>query len=182
MWRGCLADALLLNFFRSSSSARYLKEWKYLMRLHPIDDGLDLATLQIADRQLVESIVSSTRQMYESLGSDFPWIGYLAEVSGQIAGTCGFKGPPADGAVEIAYFTFPGCENQGVATGMGESLIEIARHANASICVLAQTLLDRNASHRVLEKLHFTATGMKHHETDGDVLEWCLGEHASAPD
>ncbi|MEZ6137253.1 MAG: GNAT family protein [Pirellulaceae bacterium] len=152
------------------------------MRLHPIDDRLDLATLKIEDRQLVGGVVSSTRQMYESVRSVPPWIGYLAEVGGQIVGACGFKGPPTDGVVEIAYFTFPGYEDQGVATRMGKFLIEIARHANASICVIAQTLPERNASHRVLEKLHFTATGMKHHPTDGDVLEWSLGEHGSAPD
>jgi [ribosomal protein S5]-alanine N-acetyltransferase len=152
------------------------------MRLHPIDDSLDLARFQTVDRQLVDSVVLSTRQMYESVGSVFPWIGYLAEVSGQISGTCGFKGPPVDGAVEIAYFTFPGYENQGVATGMGESLIDIARHANASISILAQTLPDRNASHRVLEKLGFTATGLKHHENDGDVLEWGLCGHVPSTD
>jgi RimJ/RimL family protein N-acetyltransferase len=149
------------------------------MRLHQIDDVLDLAALPIADRQLVDSVVSATRTMYESLGSVVPWVGYLAEVNGQIAGACGFKGPPTSGAVEIAYFTFPGFENQGVATAMGESLIRIARNANKSICILAQTLPDRNASHRVLEKLHFAATCLKFHETDGEVLEWRFSEPGS---
>lgn len=152
------------------------------MRLHPIDDGLDLSTLQIGDLQLVESVVSATRKMYTSVGSIAPWIGFLAEVGGQIVGTCGFKGPPVDGAVEIAYFTFPEFENQGIATRMAESMIEIARHTNGSIRVLAQTLPDRNASHRVLEKLRFNATCMKHHETDGHVLEWCLGENGTTSD
>ena len=145
-------------------------------------DGLDLSTLQIGDLQLVASVISATKKMYTSIGSTAPWIGFLAEVGGQIVGTCGFKGPPVDGAVEIAYFTFPEFENQGMATRMAESMIEIARHTNESIRVIAQTLPDRNASHRILEKLQFTATGIKHHETDGNVLEWCLRKNGTVSD
>ena len=57
------------------------------------------------------------RKMVEMTAAAFPssvrgsrWGGYLSvdEGSGQVAGCCGFKGPPdAAGSVEIAYHTFP---------------------------------------------------------------------------
>lgn len=150
------------------------------MKLHSIDVDTDLSKLQISNLQLVESIVSATKQMYTTVGSFTPWIGYLAEEGGWIVGACGFKGPPDDQAVEIAYFTFPEFENQGVATRMAESMIEIARLANPSMRVLAQTLPERNASHRVLEKLQFKVVGMKQHEIDGTVVEWCLDKSAAS--
>lgn len=150
------------------------------MKLHSIDGDTDLSKLQISNLQLVESIVSATKQMYTTVGSFAPWIGYLAEEGGWIVGACGFKGPPDDQAVEIAYFTFPEFENQGVATRMAESMIEIARLANPSMRVLAQTLPERNASHRVLEKLQFKVVGMKQHEIDGKVVEWCLDKSAAS--
>jgi hypothetical protein len=38
--------------------------------------------------------------------------------------------------------------------------------------VFAQTLPERNASHRILEKLGFEAVGTINHPEDGEVLEW----------
>jgi len=146
------------------------------MQFYPIDDALDLASLPSSDRELVERVVSATLELYESNGAVPPWIGYLAEEDGQVVGTCGFKGPPQNGRVELAYFTFPKNEAHGVATRMGRELLQIAHKEDRCISVFAQTLPDRNASHRVLEKLGFAADGIVHHASDGDILEWSLVE------
>jgi len=117
-------------------------------------------------------VLSATSKLYESVGFVVPWVCYLAIASDNVVGTCGFKAPPNQGRVEIAYYTFPGYEGKGIATQMTRLLVSIARDANPDLVVAAQTLPDRNASHRVLEKLGFVRVGTLAHPEDGTVLEW----------
>lgn len=119
-----------------------------------------------------EGVLQATSELYDSVGFLPPWICYVAVISGRVVGTCGFKAAPVDGRVEIAYFTFPGYEGRGVATQMARQLLTIARDAQQDLTVAAQTLPERNASHRVLEKLGFTCKGSLEHPEDGTVLEW----------
>jgi [ribosomal protein S5]-alanine N-acetyltransferase len=107
----------------------------------------------------VDGVLAGTSQLYESAGFQPPWICYLAVKGGAVVGTCGFKAAPLDGKVEIAYFTFPGYEGKGVATQMARQLLHIAQGAQQDILVVAQTLPERNASHRVLENLGFRCMG-----------------------
>jgi RimJ/RimL family protein N-acetyltransferase len=117
-------------------------------------------------------ILQATSQLYEAVGFQPPWICYVAQTNDRLVGTCGFKAPPLDGRVEIAYFTFPGLEGKGIATQMARQLLLIAKDAQPDLMVAAQTLPDRSASHRVLEKLGFTCKGPLQHPEDGTVLEW----------
>ena len=55
---------------------------------------------------------------------------------------------------------------------MGHALLEIALRSDPTVEVFAQTLVERNASHRVLEKLCFEVFGIVDHKEDGQVLEW----------
>ena len=75
---------------------------------------------------LAVSVAEHTSEMYAKTGFLRPWIGYLAARDSNIVGTCGFKGPPQNNSVEIAYFTFPGHEGDGVATAMAIALVELA--------------------------------------------------------
>lgn len=120
----------------------------------------------------VRSVLRMTRELYEDAGFSPPWQGYLALRDSAIVGTCGFKGPPQNGIVEIAYFTFPGYEGQGIATGMAQWLIELATTTNDSVEVTAQTLFQRSASHRILEKLNFIPGPTLQHPEHGPVLVW----------
>ncbi len=119
-----------------------------------------------------DGVFQATSQLYDSVGFQPPWICYVAVTNDRVVGTCGFKAAPLDGRVEIAYFTFPGYEGKGVATQMARQLLLIARDAQQDLVVAAKTLPDRNASHRVLEKLGFTCKGTLQHPEDGTVLEW----------
>ncbi|ATS19625.1 hypothetical protein BRW62_10980 [Parathermosynechococcus lividus PCC 6715] len=126
--------------------------------------------------EVTQEVFRATADLYTMVGFEEPWIGYLALANGIPVGTCGFKSPPHDGCIEIAYFTFPDFENRGVASEMAAALVAIARHHRPSIVVSAQTLPERNASHRVLEKLGFQHVETLKHPEDGTVWEWQLRE------
>ena len=121
---------------------------------------------------LAAEIVKATTQLYQAVGYELPWIGYLAFENGTCVGSCGFKSPPQNNRVEIAYFTFPGHESRGVATRMASELIRLARDKMPALTVAAQTLPEENASTSVLKKLQFNLVGTVEHPEDGLVREW----------
>lgn len=125
-------------------------------------------------------VLAATAGLYEAAGYVPPWTCYVATRDGQVVGTCGFKGPPQDGRVEIAYFTFPPNEGAGLATMMARKLMDLAVATDPRVAVFAQSLPDRNASHRVLEKLGFERAGFVEHPEDGTILEWTLPRNAGA--
>jgi RimJ/RimL family protein N-acetyltransferase len=118
------------------------------------------------------AVCLGTAEMYKTTGFTLPWIGYLAMSAGQIVGTCAFKTAPSDGAVEIAYFTFPGQEGQGVATAMARQLIDIAYANDRSLKIIAHTPPERSASNAVLQKIGFLLLGDWEDPVDGPVWEW----------
>lgn len=122
----------------------------------------------------VASILPATADLYRSSGFEPPWIGYVAVSEGRAVGTCAFKCAPEDGCVEIAYFTFPEFEGRGIATAMAEQLIAIARSDRPAIVVTAQTLPERNASNRILERLGFVQAGTAMDVDAGEVWDWRL--------
>jgi RimJ/RimL family protein N-acetyltransferase len=142
------------------------------MKLIPIQRGgvVESEALDLPDD--VMGVLHATSSLYQAVGFQPPWICYVAFQDGRPVGTCGFKSAPANGRVEIAYFTFPGFEGRGIATSMAEALVQLATQSDSYVTVAAQTLPERNASHRVLEKLGFENTGSLEHPEDGTVLEW----------
>jgi RimJ/RimL family protein N-acetyltransferase len=121
---------------------------------------------------IAAAVVGATAEMYRNTGFKPPWTGYLALSGEQIVGTCAFKAAPSGGAVEIAYFTFPGHEGQGVATAMARQLIDMAYAADRSLKIIAHTMPVRNASNAVLGKLGFLLLGDYEDPADGTVWEW----------
>lgn len=140
--------------------------------LSPIERVGTLRALREPPPELVRDVARATLELYERVGFEPPWIGYLALADGEPVGTCGFKSPPRDGRVELAYFTFPPFEGRGIATAMAAELVRIARERDAQVTIAAQTLPERNASHRVLEKLGFEHVATLEHPEDGVVWEW----------
>jgi len=125
--------------------------------------------------EVAREVCRATAEQYARAGFEEPWIGYLALVDESVVGTCGYKARPRDGRVEIAYFTFPELEGRGHASAMSARLVAIAREHDPSVVVAAQTLPQRNASHRVLEKIGFQHVDTIDHPEDGMVWEWQLG-------
>lgn len=124
----------------------------------------------------IVDIATQTARFLAATRPRSPWGSYLALEGTQrrLVGACGFKGnPDAEGAVEIAYFTFPGDEGRGVATGMAAAMVKLAGEAIPPPNVVrAHTLPEVNASGRVLTKLGFKHLGDVIDPEDGLVWRW----------
>jgi ribosomal-protein-alanine N-acetyltransferase len=106
---------------------------------------------------------------------DLRWGGYFVidAATREVVGSCAYKTPPTgDGAVEIAYFTFPGFEGRGYATAMASKLIALATTSPLVHCVLAHTLPVTSASTRVLERIGMVNVGEVIDPDDGRVWRW----------
>jgi ribosomal-protein-alanine N-acetyltransferase len=125
---------------------------------------------------------SATASFYEVVGFHPPWIGYVSIAHGQPVGGGGFKGPPVNDRVEIAYYTLPDLEGRGWATATARELIRIATASAPKIVVAAQTLPEQNASTALLKKLGFELQGSVMHPEDGEVWEWRIQTRQGAPD
>ena len=150
------------------------------MELIAITESGELAKPVPSMPQVAAEVVQATTQLYRSVGYEPPWIGYLTIENGTCVGTCGFKAPPQNNRVEIAYFTFPGHESRGVATRMASELLRLAFAKMPAVTVAAQTLPEENASTSILKKLRFRLVGTVEHPEDGLVWEWQLGDTSEA--
>jgi RimJ/RimL family protein N-acetyltransferase len=105
-----------------------------------------------------------------------PWIhGFRLEhrQSGEVVGSCGFKGPPDDeGVVEIAYGVASEHQGKGYATEAAEALASYAFGHGPVRLVRAHTLPEPNASTRVLTKCGFQRVGEVIDPDDGLVWRW----------
>ena len=125
--------------------------------------------------ELLQSVGRQTVALFDRTGvTGPPWGCFLAadRAAEVVVGTCGFTGPPdSEGVVEIAYFTFPSFEGQGVASAMATALVERAQSAGARR-IRAHTLPERNASTRILEKVGFARAGEVSDPEAGPVWRW----------
>lgn len=121
-------------------------------------------------------VLAAQLDLYARTGATAPWIGYFARdpVSHDVLGSCSFVDAPANGRVEIAYFTFPHAEGRGVGRAMAAKLVEIARADGSVASVIAHTLPQENASTSILRKLSFRRTGWAVDDEAGGVWEWTL--------
>jgi hypothetical protein len=70
---------------------------------------------------------------YGKVGYVRPWMGYIAVMDGSVVGGGGFKEPPQDRRVEIAYFTVPEFEGRGHATRTARVLVAIAKQVDPTL-------------------------------------------------
>jgi len=89
-----------------------------------------------------------------------------------VVGSGGFKGPPADGAVEIGYGVAPSARGRGFATQAVRLLVTLAFRVPGVMCVCAETATDNVSSRRVLEKAGFSRFGQRETLDDGTVDCW----------
>ena len=114
----------------------------------------------------------ATANLYQRVGYQLPWVGYVAVVNGRGVGGGAFVGPPQDGYVEIAYYTLKDHEGLGYASQTAAGLVDIARRHDPQIKLRAFTLKEENASTKILSKLGFRIVGTAQDADAGEVLEW----------
>jgi len=106
-----------------------------------------------------------------------PWVfGFqvVLRETGAAIGTGGFKTPPADGRVEIAYGIDPEHRCKGYATEAAAAMTRFALESGRVTTVFAHTLPEPNASTRVLTKCGFRKIGEMIDPEDGLVWRWEL--------
>jgi RimJ/RimL family protein N-acetyltransferase len=104
-----------------------------------------------------------------------PWTFGFAVVGpegGEVIGNASFKGPPVDGAAEVAYAIVPAWQGKGFATAALGKLIVFAAADGRVRRLCAHTLPENNPSTRVLAKNGFTKTGEVVDPDDGPVWRW----------
>ena len=116
--------------------------------------------------------------LFEASSRSDPWVhGFVVRdrATGLVVGEGGFKGPPRDGVVEIAYGTAPEHRGKGYATDTAAALVAYAFGHDDVRVVLAHTLPDSSASQRVLVKCGFARAGDFIDPDDG--LVWRFEKH-----
>jgi len=122
-------------------------------------------------------------QMAETLPPDYEpstwctyWFVHRADVA--LIGLGGYKGAPADGAVEIGYTLAPGYRGHGLATEAARAMVDRAFAEPEVERVLAHTLPEVNASTAVLTRLGFVQTETVEDPEDGTIWRWVLERFA----
>jgi GNAT superfamily N-acetyltransferase len=161
----------------------------HLVRLDPVlekaiaDDAEWVEALTRDDwprvAELVHRRVGRTLVAVPVSVDELHWGGYFAIDPGtrEVVGSCAFKAPPTEeGSVEIAYFTYPGFEGRGYATGMARKLIALASGSAAVRRIIAHTLPETSASTRVLARVGMTFVEEVVDPEDGRVWRWELAD------
>jgi ribosomal-protein-alanine N-acetyltransferase len=134
-----------------------------------------VAAMSPSDRAEVSPVWLT--QIEASTSSD-PWLhGFTMNhrATGDVVGSCGFKGPPGpDAVVEIAYGVQPEHQGRGYATEAARALSAFAFESGQVNCVRAHTRPEKNASTRVLTKCRFAFLGVVVDPEDGLVWRWEL--------
>ncbi len=109
---------------------------------------------------------------YPKVGFHHPWIGYFFKEGETIVGTGGYKGPPTAAGVEVSYGVVPEFERKGYGTAICQRLVEVALNESPQIRIFARTLMEENASTKILKRNGFHFIGLVNDPEDGDVWEW----------
>lgn len=109
-----------------------------------------------------------------------PWWTYLIihQPDNTLIGTCGYKGPPEEGRVDIGYEITPTYRGQGLATEAAGLLVQYAQRRPEVKFIQAHTLVGPNASTRVLEKCGFRFVRALD-SVEGQIWEWAHPADAS---
>lgn len=115
-----------------------------------------------------------SREMLLAAPESAGWWGWLVihAADNCLIGTCGYKGRPEDGVMEIGYEISVAYRNQGFAREAAGALVDRAFGFAEVHTVMAHTLPEANASTHVLAALGFVHTGIVDDPDEGPVWEW----------
>ena len=141
------------------------------MELLPLKENLEDNTEFLDHPDCKESLPMSIK-FFKKVGYHPPWIGYYAQVDGELVGSGAFKGRPFRGKVEIAYGAFPQFRKKGVGSEICKELVQLALKTNPAIRITARTLPVESFSTKILRKNSFQSQGTVIDDDDGEVWEW----------
>ena len=141
------------------------------MKLIPIKATLN-ENEELTDNPLCKETVPVCVDFYKKVGFTPPWICYFAKHHDEFVAGAGFKGPPVNGSVEIAYGTFENFMRQGFGTAVCKELVELSLKTDPTVRITARTLPENNYSTRILKKNNFICLGIVQDPEDGPVWEW----------
>lgn len=141
------------------------------MKLIPIKEKLE-DNKEFTDNPDCRDTIFMSVDFYKKIGFNVPWICYYTQLDGKLVGSAGFKGKPVNGKVEIAYGTFPQCQNKGIGAMIAATLVQLALDTDPTVIITARTLPEENYSARILRKNNFKLLGSIMDEEDGEVWEW----------
>jgi len=129
------------------------------------------ANIEAMDAAARKEISADWWAKFEKSSMQDPWVhGFsLLLPDGTNVGIGGFKGPPKDGMVEIAYAVLPEHQGKGYATAGAREMVDYAFRSADVSRVIAHTLPEGAASQRVLQKAGFRRTGAVVDPEDGLV-------------
>jgi aromatic ring-cleaving dioxygenase/GNAT superfamily N-acetyltransferase len=132
------------------------------------------ATLDALDEATRAMISKDWLAKFEQSGFEDPWVhGFnLVLADGTHVGMGSFKGPPVQGAAEIAYAVVPEHQGKGYATDAARAMVDYAFRSGQVVTVLAHTLPSGAASQRVLQKSGFRHVGEVQDPEDGLVWRY----------
>jgi RimJ/RimL family protein N-acetyltransferase len=138
------------------------------------EDGFPLAPDASAIPEDLAASCRATAEHYRKVGFIPPWTGYLLACGGEYRGGGAFVAPPAEGRVEIAYFTLPGHRGLGFGRATAALLVDLARRADPGLTIWAKTEPNENASTAILRSLGFRHAGSTTDHEIGEAWEWML--------
>lgn len=146
------------------------------MKLVPRTRDEVRATLELLPPEVRVQISPQWLALLEKSAPQDAWVhGFnVVNDAGLVVGMGSFKGPPADGMVEIAYAIEPEQQGKGHATGAARALATFAFESGQVRVVRAHTLPDGVASQRVLLKSGFEKIGEVIDPEDGLVWRFEL--------
>lgn len=127
---------------------------------------------EFSGNPLCREILDMTIDFFNKVGYVPPWIGYFVKQDNDMVGSAAFKGPPVNGAVEIAYGTFDLYRQIGIGTATCKLLVDLALKTDSTVRITARTLAEENFSTRILRKNGFNFVGTVIDPEDGPVWEW----------
>jgi ribosomal-protein-alanine N-acetyltransferase len=102
------------------------------------------------------------------------WFSYLPvlRLENMLVGSCGYKGNPVNGMVEIGYEVAEDYRGKGLATEIAGALIDHAMQLNEIDRVQAHTLAEENESGSVLKRCGMQKVEEVEDPDDGKIWRW----------
>jgi RimJ/RimL family protein N-acetyltransferase len=129
------------------------------------------ATIAAMDASVRAQMSKDWWDKFNASAFEDPWVhGFRVCLPGGVeVGMGSFKGPPVNGAVEIAYAIVPEHQGKGYATEAARAMTDYAFNSPGVTLVCAHTLPDGVASQRVLKKAGYAHVGEVVDPEDGLV-------------